>query len=161
MFQDFKLFPFSCVDNITIGSKPNIERLQYVYEEAELSQRNITLDTILYKDLDENGVNISGGEAQMVAIARAIYRDAPIILMDEPTSALDPIMESRVYEKMNQSTKNTTSIFVSHRLSSCTFCDRIVVFQSGHIVESGSHHKLLNENRIYRKLWDAQAQYYQ
>ena len=95
-------------------------------------------DTPLYKDFTEDGVEISGGEAQKIAIARALYKDAPFIILDEPTAALDPVAEAEIYAKFNEISGDRTSIYISHRLSSCKFCDEIVVYQ-GQIVEKGTH----------------------
>lgn len=115
--------------------------------------------TRLYKNLGE-GINVSGGEAQKIAIARALYKDAPFVIMDEPTAALDPIAEAQVYENFNDMIQDKTAIFISHRMSSCKFCDEIVVFKDGEITQRGSHEMLLTENGLYRELWNAQAQYY-
>ena len=119
------------------------------------------LDTIIYKDFDEEGVDVSGGEAQKIAIARALYKDAPFIILDEPTAALDPIAEAEIYSKFDEIVGDKTAVYISHRLSSCKFCDEIVVFENGNIVEQGSHEDLLkNKDGKYFKLWHAQAQYY-
>ena len=115
--------------------------------------------TRLYKNLGE-GINVSGGEAQKIAIARALYKDAPFVIMDEPTAALDPIAEAQVYENFNDMIQDKTAIFISHRMSSCKFCDEIVVLKDGEITQRGSHETLLTENGLYRELWNAQAQYY-
>lgn len=115
----------------------------------------------LYKDYDERGVLISGGEAQKLAIAKALYKDAPLFIMDEPSAALDPVSEAELYEKINTLMKDKTILFISHRLSSCCFCDRILVWKKGRIIEDGSHEELLGQGREYRELWDAQAKYYQ
>ena len=119
------------------------------------------LDTYLYKDLEKKGVEVSGGEAQKIAIARALYKDAPFIILDEPTAALDPIAEAEVYSKFDQIAGDKTAVYISHRLSSCKFCDDIVVFDHGHIVQQGSHQQLVEADGVYAKLWQAQAQYYQ
>ena len=119
------------------------------------------LDTQLYKDFAENGVEISGGEAQKIAIARALYKDAPFIILDEPTAALDPIAEADIYSRFNEIAGDRTAIYISHRLSSCKFCDEIAVFDQGNIIQKGSHEALLRDvSGLYRQLWDAQAQYY-
>lgn len=97
------------------------------------------LDTELYKDLDKNGVEISGGEAQKIAIARALYKDAPFLVLDEPTAALDPIAEAEIYEKFNSIVGDKTTVYISHRLSSCKFCDQITVFDHGSVIQQGSH----------------------
>ena len=115
----------------------------------------------MYKDFDKNGVEISGGEAQKIALARALYKDAPFIILDEPTAALDPIAEYEIYSKFNEIIGDKTAIYISHRLSSCRFCDKILVFDNGQIVQSGSHEELITqEDGKYYELWHAQAQYY-
>ena len=119
------------------------------------------LETSIYKDLDEEGVEISGGEAQKIALARALYKNAPFIILDEPTAALDPIAEYEVYSKFNEIVQDKTAIYISHRLSSCRFCDVIAVFDDGQIVQMGVHDKLLQDTHgKYYELWKAQAQYY-
>jgi len=119
------------------------------------------LDTMLYKDLEESGVDVSGGEAQKIAIARALYKNAPFIVLDEPTAALDPIAEAEIYSKFNDIVGDKTAIYISHRLSSCKFCDEIMVFHEGSVVQTGTHDELLaDESGKYSELWNAQAQYY-
>lgn len=100
------------------------------------------LNTYLYKDFNKNGIIISGGEAQKIAIARAIYKNAPFIILDEPTAALDPIAEAEIYEKFNEITGDKTAIYISHRLSSCKFCDKIVVFHERSVIQTGTHQEL-------------------
>ncbi len=119
------------------------------------------LDTVLYKDLDEKGVQISGGEAQKTAIARSLYHNAPFIILDEPTASLDPEAEYEIYTKFNEIVEDRTAIYISHRLSSCRFCDEIAVFHEGRLVQKGSHEELLaRQGGKYEELWNAQAQYY-
>lgn len=119
------------------------------------------LDTYLYKDLDENGIQISGGEAQKIAIARALYKDAPFIILDEPTAALDPVVEAEIYSKFNDIVTDKTTVYISHRLSSCKFCDEIAVFHEGNVVQKGTHEELISDKTgKYYELWNAQAQYY-
>lgn len=119
------------------------------------------METCLYKDFEESGVEISGGEAQKIALARALYKDAPFIILDEPTAALDPVAEYEVYTKFNEIVGNKTAVYISHRLSSCRFCDKIIVFDEGKIIQQGSHEALvLDEGGRYHELWHAQAQYY-
>ena len=118
------------------------------------------IDTILYQRNTEAGIEISGGEAQKLAIARALYKDSPIVILDEPTAALDPRSESEIYEKFNTLIENKMSIFISHRMSSTKFCDRIVVLEEGSINEMGTHSELLKNNGIYCQMWQAQAKYY-
>ena len=105
-------------------------------------------------------MEVSGGEAQKIAIARALYRDAPFLVLDEPTAALDPIAEAEIYEKFDGITGDKTAIYISHRLSSCKFCDTIAVFDEGQIVQRGSHEELVQEPGVYATLWNAQAHYY-
>jgi len=112
--------------------------------------------------LSEDGVDVSGGEAQKIAIARALYKDAPFIILDEPTAALDPIAEAEIYSKFNDIAGDKTAIYISHRLSSCKFCDEIAVFHEGAVIQQGTHQALLEEETgKYHALWNAQAQYYQ
>ena len=126
-----------------------------------LNEMPAGLETGLYKDFDKNGVEISGGEAQKIAIARALYKDSPFIILDEPTAALDPIAEYEIYSKFNEIIEDKTAIYISHRLSSCRFCDDIAVFDNGEIVQYGSHESLVADGSgKYHELWHAQAQYY-
>ena len=147
-------------------------RVEYDRERAEkalidagfgdrLAKMEKGLDTMLFKQLDKNGVDVSGGERQKIAIARALYKDAPFIILDEPTAALDPIAEAEIYSKFNDISGDKTAIYISHRLSSCKFCDEIAVFHDGGVIQQGSHDSLLSdENGKYYELWKAQAQYY-
>ena len=115
----------------------------------------------MYKQLDKDGVEMSGGEEQKIAIARALYKDAPFIVLDEPTAALDPVAEAEIYEKFNDIAGDKTAIYISHRLSSCKFCDEIAVFHEGAVIQQGSHAELLaDRGGKYYALWNAQAQYY-
>ncbi len=109
----------------------------------------------------KNGVDISGGEAQKLALARALYKDAPVVILDEPTAALDPKAEAQIYARFNRMVEGRTSIFISHRMSSCRFCDDIIVFDQGEIVERGSHEELLAARGNYAEMWNAQAKYYE
>ena len=119
------------------------------------------LSTCLYKEYTESGVSISGGEAQKIVIARALYKNAPFIILDEPTASLDPVAEAEIYEKFAEIVGDRTAIYISHRLSSCKFCDKIAVFHHGTIVQTGTHQSLLTDQTgIYHTLWQAQAQYY-
>ena len=165
VFQDFQLFSFSLGQNVAASVNYDANRVKTCLEKAgfgnRLKKMPQGLDTCLYKDFEENGVEISGGEAQKIALARALYKDAPFIVLDEPTAALDPVAEAEVYSKFNKIVGDKTTIYISHRLSSCRFCDEIAVFDNGQIVQQGSHDKLVaDENGQYHKLWYAQAQYY-
>ena len=114
---------------------------------------------LLFKECGD-GINLSGGEAQKVAIARALYKDAPFVILDEPTSALDPISEAEIYENFSTLIENKTAIYISHRMSSCRFCEEIVVLDHGNIVERGNHESLLAQKGLYANLYETQAQYY-
>ena len=165
VFQDFKLFSFSLGQNVAASVDYDKEKAVKYLDEAGFSERfdklENGLETALYKDFDEKGVEISGGEAQKIALARALYKDAPFIVLDEPTAALDPIAEFEVYSKFNEIVGEKTAIYISHRLSSCRFCDDIAVFHEGELIQRGSHDALIaDENGKYHELWNAQAQYY-
>lgn len=119
------------------------------------------IETYITKDYDKHGVDLSGGEAQKVAIARALYKDAPFIILDEPTASLDPVAEAEIYEHFAEISGDRTAVYISHRLSSCKFCDEIAVFDHGRVVQQGSHEALLSDTEgKYHALWNAQAQYY-
>lgn len=164
VFQDFNLFSFPLGENVASGIEYNRERAIKCLEQAGFKERfeklEKGLDTPLYQYEDENGVEISGGEAQKIAIARTLYKDAPFVIMDEPTSALDPVAEYEIYQSFDKMVEGKTSIYISHRMSSCRFCDNILVFDEGQIVEQGSHDKLMSNGGLYSELWNAQAQYY-
>ena len=164
VFQDFKIFSVSLKDNVCANADFNSDRLYACLENANIKDRAERLpnkeNTYLYKDLDKSGVEISGGEAQKLALARALYKDAPIVVLDEPTAALDPIAENEIYSRFNTFVQNKTAIYISHRLSSCAFCDEIAVFDKSRLVESGTHQDLLAADGKYARLWNAQAKYY-
>lgn len=163
VFQDFQLFSFGLGQNLAGSRIYDGERARAALEEAGFGARlaGMDLETSLYKDFDPQGVEISGGEAQKIAIARALYRQAPILILDEPTAALDPKAEYEVYEKLNHISENRTAIFISHRMSSCRFCGRILVLDGGRLVQEGSHEELLRDSGgRYFELWHAQEQYY-
>ena len=126
-----------------------------------LRQLKRGIDTPLYRDFSEEGVEISGGEAQKIALARALYKDAPIVILDEPTAALDPVAEYEFYVHLKENVFKKTAIFVSHRLASCKFCEKIMVFSQGEIIQVGSHEELIRQRQgKYWELWNAQAEYY-
>lgn len=165
VFQDFKLFSFSLGQNVAAKSEYDSALAETCLDRAGFEKRLETLpnglETCLYKDFEADGIEISGGEAQKIAIARALYKDAPFVILDEPTAALDPIAEAEIYSKFNEIVKDKTAIYISHRMSSCSFCDRIAVFDGGKIVQQGSHRELLADSvGKYYELWNAQAKYY-
>lgn len=165
VFQDFQLLALPLGENIAGSTNVDKARAEQCLSDAGLSDRLETLphglDTCLYREFDKEGVEISGGEAQKIAIARAIYKNSPFIILDEPTAALDPISEAEVYQSFDRLIEDRTAIYISHRLSSCRFCDRIAVFNGGQIVQFGTHDELVaEEGGEYSRLWQAQAQYY-
>ena len=165
VFQDFKLFSFSLGENVAFGADYDVDKVMAALHQSGFGERLATMPegikTSLYKDFDENGIEVSGGEAQKIALARALYKDSPFIILDEPTAALDPIAEYEIYSKFNEIVGDKTAIYISHRLSSCRFCDKIAVFDNGQIVQRGSHDELVaDESGKYYELWHAQAQYY-
>lgn len=165
VFQDFKLFSFCLGQNVAAGVDYDREYARACLEKAglgeSLEKMPSGLETYLYKDYEGDGVEISGGEAQKIALARALYKDAPFIILDEPTAALDPVAEYEIYSKFNEIVEDKTAIYISHRLSSCRFCDEIAVFDHGEIIQQGSHEQLVSDrNGKYYELWQAQAQYY-
>lgn len=165
VFQDFQLFALPLGENVAGAADYDHEYAEKCLKQAGFTDRLPSmpddLDTYLYKEMKETGVNVSGGEAQKIAIARALYKDAPFIILDEPTAALDPVTEMEIYSKFNDIAGDKTAVYISHRLSSCKFCDEIAVFHEGAIVQKGTHEELVsNENGKYYELWHAQAQYY-
>lgn len=165
VFQDFQLLAFSLGQNVAAAPEYDRARAEKALRQAGFGDRLKALplgtETSLFRDFDENGVEVSGGEGQKIAIARALYKDAPFLILDEPTAALDPIAEAEIYEKLNDMVGDKTAIYISHRLSSCKFCDEIVVFDAGKIIQQGAHETLLaDESGEYAQLWNAQAQYY-
>ncbi|MCF0115346.1 MAG: ABC transporter ATP-binding protein [Erysipelotrichaceae bacterium] len=165
VFQDFQLISQTLGSNVAGSIHYDKERVYKALKDAGFSERLESmekgLDTILYKGVFEDGVEISGGEAQKIAIARALYKGAPFIILDEPTAALDPIAEAEIYSKFDEMVTDKTAIYISHRLSSCKFCDEIVVFHEGMIIQQGSHDELVSDKMgKYYELWNAQAQYY-
>ena len=165
VFQDYNLLSVPLGNNIACAETWDVKKAEQLLEEVGFGERYAQmqkkLETPLYKDFDEDGVNVSGGEAQKIALARALYKDAPFIILDEPTAALDPIAEAEIYSKFDSMVEDKTAIYISHRLSSCRFCDKIAVFDKGEIVQVGTHEELLADiNGKYYELWNAQAQYY-
>lgn len=165
VFQDFKVFSLPLGENVAASVDVDSEKADEALKQAGMgdykSKFSKGLKTSLYQDFEEDGVDISGGEAQKIALARALYKDAPFIILDEPTAALDPIAEAELYKSFNRFVGERTAVYISHRLSSCRFCDKILVFENGKSVQTGTHEELLSiEDGLYNKLWNAQAQYY-
>lgn len=117
-------------------------------------------NTYITQNFNENGINLSGGETQKMLLARALYKKSSFLILDEPTSALDPIAEGLLYQKYNDLCKDKTSIFISHRLSSTRFCDRIYYLEDGKIIEEGTHDQLMNRKGKYFEMFNVQSKYY-
>jgi len=165
VFQDFQLFSFGLGQNISASVEydPNRAEQNLIMSglEERFNKMPKKLETPIYKDFEEDGVEISGGEAQKIAMARALYKNAPFIILDEPTAALDPFAEFEIYTRFNEIVGTKTAVYISHRLSSCRFCDDIIVFDNGEILQRGNHDTLvLDRDGKYFELWNAQAQYY-
>lgn len=165
VFQDFKLLALKLGENVASGMNYDEALVVDCLEKAGFGDRLAKMekgtDTYLYKDYHKDGVEVSGGEAQKIAIARALYKDAPFMILDEPTAALDPIAEAEIYGKFDEIAGDKTAIYISHRLSSCKFCDEIAVFHQGALIQQGSHAELVSDELgKYYELWHAQAQYY-
>lgn len=163
VFQDFHLFSLPLDENIAAGTEIDEAALQSSLAKVGLTECVQRLPQGTHTRLYNNngtGVDLSGGEAQRTAIARALYKDAPFVILDEPTAALDPIAEAEIYEQFSQMISGKTAVYISHRISSCKFCDRIVVLDHGRIAEDGTHDTLLANHGIYANLYETQAQYY-
>lgn len=163
VFQDFRLLAFPLGENVAASQDVDAQRARECLARAGLGGRLAAmpdgLETPLYKEA--GGVEVSGGEAQKIALARAVYRHAPFIVLDEPTAALDPVAEFEVYSRFDEIVGERTAVYISHRLASCRFCRAIWVFDGGRLVQQGAHEALLGEEAgLYARLWRAQAQYY-
>ena len=165
VFQDFSLFAFFLAENVAASRTYQQEQVEMALEKAGLKQKVAGLEEgiqqTLFHDFQEDGTDLSGGEAQKVAIARAIYKDVPIMILDEPTASLDPYAEYDIYKNFQNMSTEKTLFSISHRLSSCKLCDRILVLSNGKLIQCGKHEELLGQTTgKYRKMWDAQAKYY-
>lgn len=165
VFQDFCLLSQQLGQNVAGSCDVDEARAVKCLEDAGFGERLKELpdglNTWLFKDFDEEGIEASGGECQKIAIARALYKDAPFIILDEPTASLDPIAEAEIYGKFDEIVGDRTAIYISHRLSSCRFCREILVFEDGGIIQRGNHEELIGTEGKYRELWEAQAKYYE
>lgn len=165
VFQDFKLLAFTAADNILLGDGNAAEAADPFFEKAGLLDKINSLpkgrDTMMFKQFDKEGVELSGGEQQKMAIARALYKNSPVVILDEPTAALDPVAEYEIYKQFDELVSGKTAVYISHRLSSCKFCDNIAVFSQGTVMEYGTHDELVRKkDGIYAEMFRAQAQYY-
>lgn len=166
VFQDFSLLPATIAQNVAQSVRDfDRERVEQCLEQAGLSDAVAELpkgvDTELTRKMNDDGVELSGGQTQRLMLARALYKDAPILLLDEPTAALDPIAEHEMYQKYNAMTKDKSAVYISHRLASTRFCDRIIFLSGGGIGEEGTHEELLAKGGGYCRLFQVQSKYYQ
>ncbi len=163
VFQNFHLFGASIYENVAVSQRYDKNRVEECLLQAGTLEFINNLpdgaETVIKKG-DEAGIDLSGGQEQKISIARALYKNAPFVILDEPTAALDPISEAEIYERFHEMVKDKTSVYISHRMSSCRFCDNILVFDKGSVAEQGTHEELIDKKGIYSELWNAQAQYY-
>lgn len=166
VFQEIQTAFFSLAETVSGKSidDTDLEKAEACMRQAGLGKKIDTLPngifTKLNKKVHKDGTELSGGETQKLMLARALYKDAPLLILDEPTAALDPIAESKIYSEFNIMAKNKTSLFISHRLASTSFCDRIILLENGCIAEEGSHQELISANKKYRELFDIQSCWY-
>lgn len=167
VFQDVEVFAFPIVENISMKTpnKTDRKRAEEAIREAGLLDKILSLpkgiESELLKIVDEEGIDLSGGEKQKLALARALYKAAPIVVLDEPTSALDAIAEQQLYERFDQMIGKKAAVYISHRLASTRFCDKVAMFKDGAMIEYGSHEELMARGSEYAKMFEVQAQYYQ
>ena len=166
VFQNIEIFAFPVWQNISMKPENETDRNKVMETlkrsdlEEKINKYENKIDTTLLRIIDPKGVDFSGGERQRLAMARALYQNREVLVLDEPTAALDALAEDRMYQEFNQMVKGKTAIFISHRLSSTRFCDKIVMFEDGRIIEEGTHEQLINANGKYRNMFQVQAQYY-
>ena len=169
VFQDAELLPLSLRENLTLGEEVEQERLQESLRMADLEEKVQKLAATMEKGMDamfgmgsyEDAVDLSGGEKQKLLLARALCKRAPLLVLDEPTAALDPIVESQLYERYRRFSEGRTTLFISHRLASTRFCDRILLMEEGQAVETGTHEELLAAGGKYAWMFQVQSRYYQ
>ena len=165
VFQDYCFLPMTVAENMTAEQKYDRERLLAAFDKAGIAEKINALpdkeNTLMLKEVYQNAADFSGGEKQKVLLAKSIYKNAPVLILDEPTAALDPISENELYLRYNELTENKISFFISHRLSSTRFCDRILFIKDGVIAESGTHEELMKKKGAYYRMFQTQSMYYQ
>lgn len=164
VFQDFKIYAFTILENISMFKNVPKQQLKKILNELKLTSKIKKLpsgiNTFMYKIYDENGIELSGGQNQKIAIARALVKNAPIYILDEPTAALDPRAENEIFNDFDNMVKGKTAVYISHRLSSCIYSDNIIVLENGNLIEQGTHNQLISQNGRYAELFNMQAKYY-
>ena len=166
VFQDSKTAFFTIAETVSgdLNGNYDISRVENCLKRVGLENKLDTLpkgiNTVLDKQVDSEGTAFSGGETQKLMMARALYKNAPVLILDEPTAALDPIAESKIYEEYQSMTKGKTSLFISHRLASTRFCDKVVYMEDGQITEIGTHEELLALGKEYSRLYEMQSCWY-
>ncbi len=164
VFQDVKIFPFNIRENIAFNHVSDEDKLKVVIEKSGLKEKIDSLEngveTNMLKVLDEEGIELSGGENQKIAMARALYKNGKILIMDEPTASLDALAEYKLYQSFDDLISDRTAIYISHRLSSTRFCDKIAFIENGELKELGTHDELMNLGKLYRNMFDIQSRYY-
>ncbi|WBW98100.1 ATP-binding cassette domain-containing protein [Oceanirhabdus sp. W0125-5] len=164
VFQDINIFPETIYSNVAGSLKYDKYKVEKAIYDSGMSAFVDSLqekgDTLLMKTSREKAIDLSGGQNQRMLLARALYKNGKINILDEPTAALDPIAESEIYEEYNAMSKNKTSVFISHRLASTKFCDRIILLEYGRIIEEGTHYELMEKNGRYREMFEIQSRYY-
>ena len=164
VFQDFKLFAMTVAENVAASEEYDDQKIEQVLQKSGIWERVRKMKQGIHNPLYNvgiKGVEVSGGEAQKIAIARALYKNAPFIILDEPTSALDPMAEYEIYSGFDRLIQDRMAVYISHRMSSCRFCERIIVLKDGQVQEQGTHEELMDHDGIYAMMWNAQAQNYQ
>ena len=164
VFQDYCFMPMTIAENITAEQSYDKERLFAAFDKAGITDKINSLsekeNTLMVKDVYKNAADFSGGEKQKLLLAKAVYKNAPVLILDEPTAALDPISENELYLKYNELTEDKISFFISHRLSSTRFCDRILFIKDGAVAESGTHEELMAKKGAYYRMYQTQSRYY-
>jgi ATP-binding cassette subfamily B protein len=166
VFQEFSILPISIAENVAQAYSDDLDKTRLIkcLELADISEKVNSLsdnvNSLLNKQVNDEAVELSGGETQRLMLARALYKDAPILILDEPTAALDPIAESRLYNRYSELSAGKTSIYISHRLASTRFCDRVLLIDDGIIAETGTHNELLKTKGKYAELFEIQSKYY-